>query len=163
MLNAKTKADWPGGSGEVAGLIREHDWNTTPLGPVDRWPQSLKTIVDLMLGSQVIMVAPWGSQGILLFNDAYRRLIGPRGAGALGRPVFEVLPELRPILEPQFAQVAAGRSVQASDQHYPFVRTQTLEDAWFDVFHNPILDEDGEVAGILTILNETTPRVEEDR
>ena len=32
-------------------LVREKDWSTTPLGPAHRWPQSLKTLVELCLDS----------------------------------------------------------------------------------------------------------------
>ena len=41
--------DWPEGSGEMALRIREHDWSGTPLGPLESWPQRLKTTIDLML------------------------------------------------------------------------------------------------------------------
>jgi PAS domain S-box-containing protein len=147
----------------MARRIRGHDWAATPLGPVEGWPESLRTTVDLMLGSAAMMAAPWGPEGILLYNDAYARLIGPRGPTALGRCVFEALPEMRPVLEPQFAEVMAGRAVKASDQPYPFARTAVPEDAWFDVSHNPVRGEDGGVEGILTILTETTERVEAER
>ncbi len=42
---------WPAGDGEMARRIRAFDWSVTPLGPPAGWPQSLKTVVDLMLDS----------------------------------------------------------------------------------------------------------------
>lgn len=43
-----------GGYGrEMGALIRAHDSEATSLGPIDSWPQSLKTLIDLMLGSVV--------------------------------------------------------------------------------------------------------------
>ena len=37
------------GGGELGGLIRSHDWNATPLGPPEGWPQSLKMAIRIML------------------------------------------------------------------------------------------------------------------
>jgi hypothetical protein len=31
----------------MGGLIRDTDWSPTPLGPVDGWPQSLRTAVEI--------------------------------------------------------------------------------------------------------------------
>ena len=42
---------WPAGDGEMARRVRAFDWSVTPLGPPAGWPQSLKTVVDLMLDS----------------------------------------------------------------------------------------------------------------
>lgn len=39
------------GSGEMAGRILVHDWSRTPLGPIDTWPQSLRTALSIMLAS----------------------------------------------------------------------------------------------------------------
>ena len=34
------------GGGEMGQRMREYDWATTSLGPVDTWPQSLRTCVE---------------------------------------------------------------------------------------------------------------------
>jgi len=33
------------GGGEMGSLMRALDWEATPLGPPEQWPQSLKTAV----------------------------------------------------------------------------------------------------------------------
>ena len=38
------------------------DWSSTPLGPVDGWPQSLRTAVNIVLSSQFSMWMGWGPQ-----------------------------------------------------------------------------------------------------
>lgn len=40
-------AHWLVGGGEMGKLIRSMDWSKTPLGPVESWPQSLRTTVSL--------------------------------------------------------------------------------------------------------------------
>jgi hypothetical protein len=32
------------GGGKMGALLREHDWSKTPLGPLEIWPQSLRTL-----------------------------------------------------------------------------------------------------------------------
>jgi hypothetical protein len=104
-----------------------------------------------------------GGQAIQLYNDGYARLIGPRHPGALGRSPFETFPEVRSLFVPHLAEAMAGRTVQLKNQPYPFVRNDVVEDAWFDISYNPVLGEGGEVAGVLTIMTETTERVLAER
>lgn len=40
------------GGGEMGAHMQALDWTTTPLGPPAHWPQSLKTIVRVMLDSR---------------------------------------------------------------------------------------------------------------
>ena len=42
-------ASFLAGGGEMGELMRSKDWSSNPLGPVEQWPQSLKTIVRIML------------------------------------------------------------------------------------------------------------------
>ena len=37
------------GGGEMGKLIRSMDWSRNPLGPIESWPQSLRTTVSLCL------------------------------------------------------------------------------------------------------------------
>lgn len=40
------------GGGEMGAKMRAFNWSTTPLGPVEGWPQSFKTCGRLMLTSR---------------------------------------------------------------------------------------------------------------
>ena len=40
------------GPGEMRALCRALDWAATPLGPVERWTQSLRTTAAIVLGSR---------------------------------------------------------------------------------------------------------------
>ena len=61
------------GSGEIAAQMRALDWSATPLGPVEQWPQALRTSVRIVLGSGYPMAICWGPDFALLYNDAYGR------------------------------------------------------------------------------------------
>ncbi len=49
------------GGGEMGRLMREHNWEATPLGPVADWPRSLLTAVSICLASHFPMLIWWGS------------------------------------------------------------------------------------------------------
>ena len=74
------------GGGEMGALIRSKDWADTPLGPVEGWPRSLKTVVFLMLNSRYPMFVWWGRELTNLYNDAYIPMLGARHPEALGQP-----------------------------------------------------------------------------
>ncbi|WP_264048911.1 hypothetical protein [Methylobacterium flocculans] len=76
--------------GETGSLLREQDWSRTPLGPPGDWPQSLLTLVRVMLGSGQPMFVAWGPERTLLYNDGYSEMLGTRHPAALSRPFFEV-------------------------------------------------------------------------
>ena len=69
--------DFMSGGGEMGALMRAHDWSSSSLGPPSNWSQSLRTVVRLMLNTGHPMYIFWGADSACLYNDAYRRSIGP--------------------------------------------------------------------------------------
>ena len=79
----------------MAEQIRTFDWSNTPLGLLEKWPQSLKTSVNLILNSQHPMWIGWGPEVTFLYNDAYIHVLGlVKHQWALGRPASEVWVEI---------------------------------------------------------------------
>ena len=68
--------DFLAGGGEVGERLRALDWSATPLGPPEHWPQSLKTIVRVMLDSRYAMWMLWGPDLTFFCNDAYLPTVG---------------------------------------------------------------------------------------
>ncbi|MCQ1809949.1 hypothetical protein [Neorhizobium galegae] len=56
--------DFLAGGGEMAELVRTKDWSDTPLGPIDQWPQSLRTTVSLCLASNFPINVIWGDDNV---------------------------------------------------------------------------------------------------
>lgn len=106
----------------MAGRIRAHDWATTPLGPAEGWPQSLKTAVDIMLGSGVAMQLAWGSNRTVLYNDACISLLGDRHPGTLGKSFLDSWPVNRGQVESLVERVFAGEAARIDE--LPLVRTR---------------------------------------
>src|SRR6476619_5711924 len=82
------------GGGEMGARMRAIDWSRTPLGPPERWPQSLKTVVRIMLTSRQAMFVWWGAELINLYNDAYKAIVGGKHPEALGQPAAVVWHEI---------------------------------------------------------------------
>jgi hypothetical protein len=58
-LRHASSRDYLAGGGEMGALMRATDWHQTPFGPVDEWPQSLRTasfIIDRMPARQPVDV-----------------------------------------------------------------------------------------------------------
>src|SRR5690348_6252617 len=50
------------GTGEMADLIRDFDWRTTPVGPIADWPETLVITVNTMLATRHPMFLWWGPE-----------------------------------------------------------------------------------------------------
>ena len=86
MDDAKQCLDGSGlvGGGQAGDAIRQMDWGSTPLGPIGSWPAELRANAQTMLASPVPMAIIWGPEGILIYNDGYAAICGPRHPAALG-------------------------------------------------------------------------------
>lgn len=144
--------------GETAGLIRDFDWGSTSLGPMEAWPQSLKTTVQIMLGSPVAMVLLWGPEGVLIYNDAYARFADRKHPEILGMPVREAWPEIADFNSEIYGRVLGGETLSLRDQLLVLSRSGEPEAVYLDLDYSPVPDESGRPAGELVIVVETTAR-----
>jgi signal transduction histidine kinase len=157
-------ADCLAGGGEMGALMRAFDWSTTRLGPVARWPQSLRTAVSIMLDSAFAMVVAWGPEFVFLYNDRYRPVLGAtKHPGALGKPAKEIFPEVWGFIGPLFEKTRNGEAVALDDMLIPLDRNGYLEDCYFTLSYSAIRDESGGVGGMLAVIAETTERVQSER
>ena len=148
------------GGGEMGQRIRAHDWAATPLGPVETWPQSLRSAVSILLPSRAQIVLFWGAELITLYNDAYAPVFGAKHPWALGRPAHECWHEVWHVLGPLFeGVVSTGEAFWAKEHPFFLHRQGFLEETYFDVSYDPVRIEDGSVGGIFCIVSEQTGRV----
>ena len=153
------------GTGEMADLIRAFDWSTTPVGPIEQWPETLVITVNTMLATRHPMFLWWGPELIQFYNDGYRPTIGsdkhPRAVGQRGR---ECWPEIWHIIGPQIEGVMTlGESTWHEDQLVPIYRDGKLEDVYWTYSYSPVRDADGTIRGTLVTCSDTTGRVLAER
>ena len=137
------------------------DWAATPLGPIERWPRSLETVVRVLLTSRFAMWMAWGPQLTFLCNDAYRRdTLGRKYPWALGRPAHEVWAEIWPEIGPRIETVMQhgggdlGRGADADPGAQRLPRGDLPH-----VLLQPAARRRGLVAGMLCVVSEETKRV----
>jgi signal transduction histidine kinase len=153
------------GAGEMAGLIRATDWSRTALGPIEAWPQSLRTAVSICLGSRHPIVLWWGPERWMFYNDGYRPMLGEsKHPQFLGRPGQECWAEVWDIIGPMMEQVIeTGEATWSEDLILLMLRYGYLEETYFTFSYSPIRDEVGKPCGIFNACTETTGRVLGDR
>ena len=154
---------WPIGGGETAARVRTFDWAATPLGPIERWPQSLKSAVDLVLSSHLAMNLVWGPERVQIYNQANQAFMGTKHPDAFGRPAREHWAEIWDAAESIHRRVFAGETVTLENHPWTLGRNGRAEETFFTSYFTPIRDETGAVAGELVTAFETTEEVKATR
>ncbi len=150
---------WLSGGGEMGALIRSMDWSATPLGPLQDWPQSLRTSVSLCLSSTFPILVAWGPDDIQIYNDAYRPICGELHPRAMGGPFKEIWASALPVVGDAFDRAHKGEGAYIKDQRMFLDRYGYLEEAFMTFSFSPIRAESGEVGGIFHPITEATPAV----
>ncbi|MDC0711295.1 ATP-binding protein [Stigmatella sp. ncwal1] len=149
------------GGGACGALMRQVDWSKTAIGPVEQWPQSLRTAVGILLNSNYPLYIAWGPRYVQLYNDAYRPICGAtKHPAALGQEAQVTWPEVWHLLGPGFDKIlATGEANWVENLMMPLDRNGFIEECYFTYSHSPILDETGGVGGVFAALSETTKQV----
>ncbi|HEY9736106.1 MAG TPA: PAS domain S-box protein [Trichocoleus sp.] len=142
------------GAGKAATWIRTRDWSHTSLGSANTWPQSLRTMINVLLGACCPMFLVWGRDRIVFYNDAYASLLGEDSGPALGEPLNEALNGglHQPWRSISFAveQVfSTGQPTQqepnSNGRNGSAQSPKLLDYAWS---YSPLWDEAGQVGGV---------------
>jgi PAS domain S-box-containing protein len=144
--------------GIMGTAIRAHDWEGTSLGAPDGWSTVLQLTTSLLLNSGQPMFVAYGPGHILVYNDAYIPLLGPKHPRALGRPFFDVWPEVQSEIEPLFRRVLAGERIDMDDIALVLDRGGLLK-AHFAFSYTPLRDDHWNIAGVFCVCRETTDTV----
>ncbi|MBE9008870.1 response regulator [Pseudanabaenaceae cyanobacterium LEGE 13415] len=152
------------GGEEMGALMRSLDWSNTPFGAVEQWSQSLRSTISICLNSRFPIAIYWGKENLLLYNDAWKPILGDKHPWGLSRPAREVWSEIWETVGPEFEEVlTTGKGIFHRDGLLPMNRFGYIEECYFDYTFNPIQGEKGVVDGVLNIVAETTYRVLNDR
>ncbi len=149
--------------GEAGRIIADFDWSQTSLGPIGGWQQSLRTTIGLIIRSPVPMTLLMGSDGVMLYNDAFAAFAGARHPQALGSKVRESWPEVADFNANVISIGLAGESVFYTNQRMTLHRNGRAEQVWMTLGYSPVLDDADQPIGVLAVVTETTGMVLQEK
>ncbi len=139
------------GDGEMSEAIRSFPWETTPIGPIETWPETLLTTVNLILCSRSPSMILWGPEMVMLYNDAFVPMLADRHP-SLGRRGREFWTDVWPVVGEQLESVLRdGTHFLFEKALVPILWNGVLQDTYFDYTYTPIHNSAGEVCGVLDV------------
>jgi hypothetical protein len=133
-------------------LIRTKDWVATIRGPIDSWPQSLRSTVSLCLASNFPINLVWGPEHIQIYNDGYRPICAGKHPKSLVEDFTKTWASAWSILDKAFQDALAGQTSYLENQRMFLDRNGYLEETFFTFSLSPIRDESGKVGALFQIL-----------
>jgi PAS domain S-box-containing protein len=157
---------FPDSAGHTGALIRSFDWSSTTLGPVNKWPVSLVTLLRTILSSGFPSLLFWGKDLMCFYNDAFlttlgvsgtQPVIGGKGDAALEKTLWKIV---GPMVE---RVMASGKPVYMEDQPVTIHRNaQAIETCW-SFSYSPAYDDHGELNGVFVTCAGSTRKVDSAR
>ena len=144
-------------------MLASVDWSKTRLGPRSEWPVSLNAAAGIVLSHPLPIVLRWGPDLVQIYNGAYAALIGDRHPKAFGATMHEIFPDAVVQYGAYYEAVFRGETVTIERQLTPPAWRGVKEDAWFDIFYSPVLDDAGRVGGVMVTNVEATREVQQRR
>jgi signal transduction histidine kinase/ActR/RegA family two-component response regulator len=152
------------GGGEAASIIANFDWPSTQLGPIEGWPSGLKTTIALILRSPVPIVTLWGTDGVMIYNNAYSVFAGGRHPALFGSKVREGWPEVADFNDNIMKVGLAGGTLAYRDLPLTLYRNDGRpEQVWLNLDYSPLLGDDGTPLGVMAIVVEITDKIRVER
>jgi two-component sensor histidine kinase len=150
---------------DTTTLLEAVDWSATPLGPREGWSPSLQLAMGIVLSSGLPMALRWGPEFVMIYNDAYRHILGDKHPWAFGRSAREVWPEVWSEIGPAHDAILAGRSGPLFFENRSLLVTRGAagsETAQFTFSYSPVPDATmpAGVGGVLVSGIETTERLQ---
>jgi PAS domain S-box-containing protein len=152
--------DFLAGGGEMGARMRALDWTATPVGPPALWPQSLKTIVRVMLDSRYAMWMAWGPELTFFCNDAYAPTLGIKRDTSLGTRSEKVWAEIWSDIGPRIDHVLQSGEATWDEGLLLFLERSGFPEETYHTFsYSPVYDDASNIAGMLCVVTEVTERV----
>jgi PAS domain S-box-containing protein len=146
----------------IAGLspwieyVRTFDWASTPLGPLEDWPESLRGYILHIMSNPSPRLICWGSSMTIIYNEACIPLFGEKHPKCLGgsAPVMwhEHWDEIGPLLESTYQ----GNITRHDKMQMPMQRNGILEDTFWNCVSLPISGIHGDIIGLFLEFTEMT-------
>jgi signal transduction histidine kinase/DNA-binding response OmpR family regulator len=144
----------------MGARMRTLDWSSTAIGEPTGWPQSLRTVVRILLTSRFAMWMAWGDELTFFCNDAYLPTLGVKRDWVLGARSDTVWAEIWPDIGPRIQHVlATGEATWDEALLLYLERSGFIEETYHTFSYSPLADDLGKTVGMLCVVAEVTERV----
>ncbi len=148
----------------MAKLMRSTNWAKTKLGPLEKWPASLRTMIGVVLGSRFPMLIWWGPDLLHLYNDAYRPILRDKHPASLAAPAPIIWAEVWDAVKEMVRGVQEDGVASWMEDLQLFITSGKMaEETYFTFSYSPIPGDDGKVGGLLNTVQESTVKVQGER
>ena len=152
---ANMKTDHGRKSG-MAALMHSRNWSDTSLGPVEQWPKTLYSYVDLLLQITVPAILSWGEQDILINNEACRQVFNLYPNFLEGN-CCEDWPHSKVFRNYMHSARNEGNGATFSNVDMQILEQEdVIRHASFTISFSALHDEYGNAAGTLALFFDTT-------
>ncbi|WP_051664219.1 PAS domain-containing sensor histidine kinase [Dyadobacter crusticola] len=150
------------GGGRMGEFIRSYNWSASALGTPDRWPVSLRTLVQMTLNSRFPTVLFWGKDLITFYNDAFHAsFAGKEGLPVIGKPGPVSFNGSWNRIATQIATVmGGGEALWFEDEVFPLDLNKQADSSHWTYSISAVHDDSGAINGVLFTCLQTTRAVE---
>jgi len=144
----------------MGARMRALDWSQTGVGAPANWPNSLRTLVRVLLTSRFAMWMAWGEELTFFCNDAYLPTTGVKRDWVLGARSDTVWAEIWPDIGPRIQHVlATGEATWDEALLLYLERSGFIEETYHTFSYSPLANDEGKTVGMLCVVAEVTERV----
>lgn len=145
-------------AGDMETAVRTHDWSRTALGSRALWPAELHVAVNMVVASRFPQCLVWGPEHTAIPNAAYLPIIGC-DASALGQSFDTLWASSWEVIGPFVTRAYAGESTYREDFALDVRRRGGVLRRYYSFSCSPVRDVQGQVAGMLVTVIDTTGKV----
>jgi len=145
--------------GAIGSLIAQQDWSSSSFGNIDTWPESLRSVLGIMLASRIPMFIVWGEERTFFYNDSFTPFLiaSKKHPASLGKSIIEALPaEWEDVTAVVCETMDGGLFKSESNIVTTLSRTNTLHEVYLTVGYSIISGESGAVKGIFATCTENS-------
>lgn len=157
-----TKADRSGLSPWIK-FIRNFDWASTGIGPMDAWSDILRQAIVSIMANPDPRLIVWGDDMSFIYNEACVAMFGAKHPDCLGQNVKGVFGEAWAMVGPIVDAGYRGEVRRIHNFPLPIQRHGFLEETYWSFTTLPLIDEAGMGIGVVDELKESTALVIGDR
>ena len=150
------------GGGEMGKLVRTKNWSHTSMGEPYEWPQSLCTILNIVLNTPFPMILYWGNGLHCFYNDTYSLCLNIKGnhTDILGLPAENLFYKNWPVNKSLLDQVmVTGNTASMENLLIPVYKNDKKDDTFWTISYSAVKDELGETGGVLVLCCDTTEKM----